>query len=142
MIQRLFDDYKFTRTYIGGSKAKENKLLKEVDKNEDWIRYKSLATEFFDDSLNVILSWKIITKTISQIIGVISIISLFAFILTNGLNSKYTAIFGIVTALIFFIVSKVLEKKLRKWHFSYDLILGFILNKIEETTKIKLSKNN
>ena len=71
MINLIFDKYKFKRTYIGGSKKNELAKLMEVQdtnndfKNPNIIEYRKLLTIYFNDLLNVLLSWKILMLNIS-----------------------------------------------------------------------------
>jgi len=82
-INRIFDDYKFKRNYIGGSKKREKELFDETQSDEktgrevDWIKYRKLLIDHFDDKLNVIFSWRILLKNIAIILAIISLIMLY-----------------------------------------------------------------
>ena len=63
MIHRKFNNLKFTRTYIGGSKQRELEIFtvvqgtKEDNSDCNWIEYRRLLIEYCDDILNIVLTW-------------------------------------------------------------------------------------
>jgi hypothetical protein len=82
MINRTFKENKYSRTYIGGSKQREAKIFTKVqgkadDNSEcDWLEYRRILSQYYDDVLNVLLSWKTLTKYISLVVLVASILFL------------------------------------------------------------------
>jgi hypothetical protein len=140
-LNRTFNNLKFKRTYIGGSLGSKNQMLHDVDEKEDWLEYRNLATKFFDDKLNVILSWKIILNVVRYGMVIISMFFMLLYNINNSSNYLYLAVILFFVSLISNVLFIVFERKLRKWHFNYDLILSHILNEIKKNTGFNLSKN-
>lgn len=137
MIHRKFNQLKFTRTYIDGSKENEIKKFNDVqgikeDNSEcDWFEYRRLLIQYLDDTLNVILSWKYLFNILRYI---------FIF-LTVMLIMMKSDIFGIITILLLTIVSHFsfhyLKKSEKKRLSAYD----FSLDMINQQSGVILSKN-
>ena len=140
MINREFNELKYTRTYIGGSKENEIQTFLKVQGNKednsecDWIEYKRILIKYFDDILNILLSWRIVTRNISYLLLFLSIISL---IITNIPLAIAIAIIAIYLRIIsaFFYVKQ--QKKL----FIYDFSLNIVLAEIKKQTGLELSAN-
>jgi hypothetical protein len=129
MINRIFDGYKFRRTYIGGSKKNENISFRVVGGvNEDasdcdWVEYNRLLTIHFDDILHVLLTWKTITLKIS--IGLI---------LASILFFKIPLLFSILIGLsgLLMIAHLILKVRESRMLGAYGLFLGVVKFKINE----------
>ena len=139
MIHRKFNNLKFTRTYIGGSKQRENEIFTNVQGEEednsqvDWFEYRRVFKEYSDDILNIVLSWKYLTNVLS--IGFAGLALLISFI-----NAPIgILIFGIAVALhLTFQYFKHKEKKTLSAHdFSFDIILSAI----KKQTGFEFDKN-
>lgn len=126
----IYKKLKFKRTYIGGSKKNETQILNDVqgvNNNEsecNWLEFKILLIKYFDDILNVILSWKLILNHFSIILIILSII----ITLINPLISLSFFIISLIFQLIS-LYFKFLEKKKIK---EYDFVITFI----HEQTKL------
>ncbi len=72
-MHREYTTLKFKRTYIGGSRKIENQAFAEAQgvQNDcsdcDWLRYRQLLIEYFEDKIHVIFSWLILTNVLSFI---------------------------------------------------------------------------
>lgn len=139
MISRTFEDYKFKRTYIGGSKKREQELFLKVqgtkeDNSEcDWFEYRRMLVQYFDDILHIILSWKIFSNNIS--IALIFGAVLFSFF------SIIVSIFLIAISLFFQIFYQILKRTEMNRLKEYDFCLTIILSEIEDKTGLKIPKN-
>ena len=135
MIHRKFDKRKLARTYIGGSKQRENQLFTEVqgtkeDNSEcNWLEYRRLLMEYCNDVLNVIVTWVDALKKLRIIFAVLAVL---------------ISVKSIGFALIFLVLAaashaihwhlKCLElKRLSEYNFSLDTI--------NQQTGLQLSKN-
>ena len=135
MIYRKFDNLKFKRTYINGTKRAELKAFEVVqgskeDNSEcDWIKYRSILKEYCDDKLNILLSWIYVVKNLTLVLAVIGV-------LVAGAN----IIIGVLTLVIAGIIQLVhiyLKKVELKILTEYD----FSLNIINQQTGLSLSNN-
>jgi hypothetical protein len=135
MIHRKFNNLKFRRTYIGGSKQEETRRFTEVqgtkeDNSEcNWFEYRRMLKEYCDDKLNIILSWKLVSKNISLILAGIAA-------LVAGINIFATAIIFAI-GLGFYGVYRYLKSLEQKRLFEYN----FSLDIINEQTGLVLPKN-
>jgi len=121
MINKLFNGYKFKRTYIGGSIKDENytfQLIGGVEEDGsdcDWIEWKNLWETYFNDILQILFTWKVLTLRISL-----------GLILASILFFKFSVIsyvligFSVLLMLIHFIFN-IREKRMKG---AYDLTLG------------------
>jgi len=70
MIHRKFENLKFRRTYIGGSRKAEARMFTEVqgtkeDNSEcNWLEYRDILKTYCDDKLNILISWIYVTKNL------------------------------------------------------------------------------
>jgi len=135
MINRIFENYKFRRTYIGGSKQVETDTfeliggIKDDASDCDWIEYKRILIIHFDDVLHVLLSWKAITLKISL-----------GLMLAGVLFFKFLLIFSIliVASLILMLIHLVLKNKENKKLDTYNLCITVSNYKIEELYGIRI----
>jgi len=139
MLHRKFDNLKFKRTYIGGSKKRELEIFNEVqgtkdDNSEcDWVEYRRIYTRYCDDTLNVILSWKYLLNKLSIIFLILTIPMIFA--------SKNIGIFLLISSLVSYITFKYFKVKERKSLSAYDFSLDIILSAIKQETGFEFNKN-
>jgi hypothetical protein len=139
MIHRKFDSLKFKRTYIGGSKKNESKAFTDVqgtkeDNSEcDWMEYRRILTQYLDDVLHVLLSWKYVTKLLSIVFG---LIAMFALCYSLPISVTILSI-----SLIVFLLSKYLGNREKLILMSYDFSLDIVLKEINSQTGFNLSKN-
>jgi len=134
MIHRKFNKLKFTRTYIGGSKQRENELFLEAqgtkeDNSEcNWLEYRRMLKEYCDDKLNILLSWIVVVKYI--MLGLAGFGAGVA-----GVNIFVAAfIFGVagLFKLLHVYLKSVEQKRLTEYDFSLDIInreTGLVLAK-------------
>jgi len=148
MIDRTFKDFKFKRTYIGGSKKREKEIFLEVQSDEsknrecDWVAYRNVNMQYFNDKLNVIFSWRYLFKNISYGFAIFTGI-LFFFYFYYLLNSKFLWIVGasflisIICHLLYLWFLHKQEVELG----NYNLALTIINGEIENLMRQKLKKN-
>lgn len=135
MIHRKFDGLKFRRTYIGGSKQQELKSFLEVqgtkeDNSEcDWIEYRRMLSDYLDDTLNVLLSWRYLTNVLSIVFAIIALFLTF--------NNIHVGLVVLFFSSILLLTSKYLNRQERKILSAYD----FSLDTINKETGLSLSKN-
>ena len=127
MINRHFENLKYTRTYIGGSKKKEDERFENYDKQDgenelNWIDYRKTWIEYYDDLLNVIFSWKLLFQKVSYILGVLGLIQLF---LNTFIGGAIVAL-SILTHIIFLIFKKKQSQELNDYDFTLSIIHGEI----------------
>jgi len=135
MIHRKFNSFKFTRTYIGGSKQRENEIFTEVqgtkeDNSEcNWLEYRRLLMKYCDDVLNVIVSWRDLLGKLRIVFAVIAVI---VSISSIGVGILFILLAALSHATHWHL--KCLElKRLSDYNFS--------LNTINQETGLTLSKN-
>jgi len=139
MIYRKFNNLKFKRTYINGSKKNEFKAFTNVqgtkkDNSEcDWIEYRRILTQYLDDVLHVLLSWRYVTNLLSIICALIAL-----FVLYYSLPISVTIL---SISLIFFLLSKYLSNREKLVLMGYDFSLDIILKEINTQTGFNLTKN-
>lgn len=139
MIKRTFENLKFKRTYIGGSKQRENEIFSKVQGNSednsdcDWLEYRRILMQYFDDILHVTLSWKLVTKYMSYTTMILAIYLLFQNIYA------FTVMQLISTA--FYISYLYFRNKEKKRLFDYNFSLDITLEEIKKQTGFELSKN-
>lgn len=139
MVHRTFDTLKFKRTYIGGSKQRENETFLKVQGNKednsecDWLEYRRILTQYFDDQLNVILSWCLVLKNLSLALLIIAVILMFI-----NTHLLFPILFVSIVARGLYVY---LKKKESKKLFYYNYSLDVTLNEIREQTGLELSKN-
>jgi len=135
MIHRKFDNLKFTRTYIGGSKQRENELFLEVqgtkeDNSEcNWLEYRRMLKEYCDDKLNILLSWILVTKNLRLIFAALGALAL-------GINVVATIVIFVVAASfhgMYWYLKGLEARRLMEYNFSLDII--------NQETGLTLAKN-
>lgn len=135
MIHRKFNGLKFKRTYIGGSKQEELKSFQEVqgtkeDNSEcNWLKYRRMLMHYLDDTLNIILSWKLILSIFRIVFAVLALLVLFispitSFIILGLSVFSHLSIMG-------------LKKRENRLLSEYD----FSLNIINQETGLSLNNN-
>jgi len=139
MIHRKFDKLKFTRTYVGGSKQRENEIFTEVqgtkeDNSEcNWLEYRRIFNQYCDDTLNIILSWKRLTN-------ILFIIFLLLAALISFINIQISGLLLILSA-AFLLSFQYFKQKERKSLSEFDFSLDVILSEIEKQTGFEFNKN-
>jgi len=139
MINRVFNELKFSRTYIGGSKENEIKTFLKVMGNKednsecDWIEYKTILIQYFDDIIHIILSWRIVTRNISYLLIFLFFISL--------ITNIPLAIGIAIVAICLRIISALFYLKQQKRLSIYDQSLNVIFEMIKKQTGLELSNN-
>ena len=139
MINRTFDGYKFNRTYIGGTKEREQELFikvqgtKEDNSECDWYEYRRMLVHYFDDILHTILSWKIIFNKIST--------GLIVFSIPLSFFSLTISVVFILLSFSFRILFQVFKKRETEKIKEYDFCLTVVLGEIKERTGLIIPKN-
>lgn len=139
MIYREFNKLKFKRTYIGGSKQNELKIFNCVQgtmkDNSDcnWFELRKLLTQYLDDILNIVLSWK-------YILSLLSIIFIIIGVLVSIIN-PYFSIPILSLSLIFQLISQYLKYLVRKKLSEYDFMFNLLLTEIKKQTGFSFNKN-
>lgn len=143
MIDRTFENLKFKRTYIGGSKKTELQTFIKVQGNNEcnWLEYRKIVVQSLDDQLNVIMSWKLVFETVSELsLGFMFFTISFGLIFSTPI-SIYMAIsmliLSIITKLLYISFNNLENKILSIYNFSLDIIL----KKIKEETGFVFDKN-
>jgi hypothetical protein len=137
MIDKTFEKYKYRRTYIGGSKKDEMRTFTKVqgraDDNSqcDWFEYRRILSQYYDDVLNVLFSWKNLTENISNVILIVGIL----FLHTDAIFYSLIA-----TSIIVRIISYKLGLKVENILKNYEMCLSVTLNEIKKLTGLELSK--
>jgi hypothetical protein len=137
MINRTFEGKKYWRTYIGGSKEQELAIFLKVqgtkeDNSEcDWFEYRRILSEYINDNLHVLVSWKILT----QKIGIILLISSILFL---KLSIIFFTLIGL--SMVFMAIHVILKLRQDKKLSNYDVCLSITLDEIRKTTGLELSK--
>ena len=134
MIHRKFNKLKFTRTYIGGSKQRENELFTEVQGAKDdnsecnWLEYRCMLKEYCDDKLNILLSWILVAKNLRLIFAILGA-------LIMGVNVVVAIVilaFAAVSQGLYQHLKSLEAKRLTEYNFSLDVInqqTGLVLAK-------------
>jgi len=139
MIYRNFNKLKFKRTFIGGSKKNEKKIFeivqgtKEDNSDCNWIEYRKIFIQYFDDILNIFLTWIYLIK-------ILYIVFITLTFLTSFINLNIFICF-----LLFSICLKLGLKHLkieeRKKLSAYNFALDIILLEIKRKTGFQFEKN-
>ncbi len=123
MINRTFNR-KYKRTYLGGSKQEETRRFLEVqgtkeDNSEcDWLKYGRMLSDYLDDRLNVLLSWKEVMKIGAMVFAVITVLVTTINVVAAGV------FFGI--ALLFKLIEWRMKKTEVVWLGEYRFSLEII----------------
>lgn len=139
MIDRTFTGLKFKRTYVGGSKKHELEIFMKVQGNKednsecDWIEYRRILTDYFNDILHITISWELLTKYVSYFLAFLSL-----FLITTSLP---VAIVICIMSIMLRISSSLYNFKAKKRLSDYDYSLNVILLEIKKQTGLELSKN-
>jgi len=128
---------KYRRTYIGGSKKKENEIflkvqgIKEDNSDCDWLEYRRLLKIYKDDIFHVFDSWK-------QTLQYESYVMLFiAFLWMKNSITFYISIgLGVLLQITYFIIKYKETKKLKQ----FNMCEAVLLNEIKKTTGLNLEK--
>ena len=135
MIHRKFNNLKFSRTYIGGSKKEELRIFEKVqgtkeDNSEcNWLEYRRIFMQYCDDVLNIILSWRDISGKLRIVFAALALLVSIANPVTGIV---FLVISGIFHGLFSYLKSLEL-KKLTEYNFSLDII--------NQQTGLSLAKN-
>lgn len=134
MIYRKFNKLRLTRTYIGGSKQRELELFAEVQGTKvNWLEYRRIFTEYSNDVLNIILSWKHISRIISYIfLGIAGLISF----VNIGV-----ALVLMLTSICFHLAYRYLTHKEEKMLAIYNYSFDVILSEIKQETGFVFDRN-
>lgn len=135
MIHREFDGLKFKRTYIGGSKQRENQMFIEVqgtkeDNSEcNWIEYRRMLSHYLNDILNIVLSWKHVSGIFRIVFAVLALLVSFV----NPLIAVFVFGLAVFSHISYGILGKKENKLLSEYNYSLDVI--------NDETGLSLSKN-
>lgn len=137
-IHRTFNTYKFTRTYLGGSKKIEKKLLYDVQDSDNdcincnWVEFRKLFIPYFDDTLNVVFSWRKLMNIVRYALIGVSVL----FIINVSI---FGIIFGLslISHLIYLRLNFIEKRKL----FEYDFCMVIINDNVRQKTGLVLDKN-
>jgi hypothetical protein len=139
MIHRTFDKMKFKRSYVGGSKQRELEIFAEVqgtkeDNSEvNWLEYRRVFTQYSDDILNVILSWKRLMSKLS--IG---------FLILTGVALLINPVLAIMTLLVSVacrLTVQYFKHRENKSMSMYNYSLNIILSAIKNEAGLHFTKN-
>ena len=137
MINRTFSEKKYRRTYIGGSKEKEAKIFTKVqgradDNSEcDWLEYRRILTQYFDDIWNILDSWKTLTENVSSAVMIIAILFLYNDIMFFSL---------LALSIVVRIVSFHFGFKIKGHLKNYGMCLSTTLGEIKKLTGFEFSE--
>jgi len=137
MIQIEFEESKYRRTYIGGSKKKEMEIFlkvqgtKEDNSDCDWLEYRRLLKTYLDDVIIVLASWKGFCLRES-----------YAFLFIAAMFMKMQLFFYMLIgiAVLFQIAYFLFKKKEKDFFSSYELSQTVLLNEIKKVTGLDLDK--
>lgn len=134
MIHRKFDTLKFSRTYIGGSKKRENEMFADVqgtkEDNSDcnWLEYRRMLITYCDDMLNIIVSWR---DTLGKLRIVFVVLALLVLVKSIVLGLSIIVLAAVSHAMYWHLKSLEL-KRLSEYNYSLDTInreTGLVLSK-------------
>ena len=137
MKQTNYIGNKFFRTYLGGSKKKENKIFLEVQGISDgtlncnWFEYRRILVDYFKDYTNVLFSWYNLFEKASYVLMGLAVLMLLTPIIPSIL---------LVSGLVFYIVSRFLKKRLLFVLRGYDMSETLVLREIEKYSGLRLDK--
>ena len=123
--------YKFRRTYVGGSKQNEIKILNSItDDNSviEWLKLKINMIEYFNDYLDVIFSW-------SKFFMVINTLILFLYLFF--INILPILLILITTFIIILALMRLHNKVIKE----YNFCLSIISSKISQISDLDINKN-
>jgi len=127
MINKTFNNFKFRRTYIGGSKKEEYNLFLKVQGIEtddcDWLEFRKLLIKYWDDILHVLISWEYFMKVLSIYLLLISTI-LFKF-------QEISLLMFCISAITFISFLIIRKKRIHNMS-SYQFTLSIASNQIKE----------
>jgi hypothetical protein len=137
MINRTFNKKNYRRTYIGGSKQKEMRIFTKVqgkadDNSEcDWLEYRRILMQYFDDVWNVLDSWKELTDYVSIAILILGILFI----------NNSVIFFPIITiSIIVRIISFRLGLKIQNILKNYNMCLSTTLGEIKKLTGFEFGR--
>ena len=128
---------KYRRTYIGGSKKKENEIFlkvqgtKEDNSDCDWLEYRRMLQTYLKDVLIVLSSWKNLFLRESYIALVCALIYMkhpITFYCFIGL--------GVLCQIVYFIF----KEKEKRFVRAFDMSQTILLSEIKRTTGLDLDK--
>lgn len=134
MINREFNELKFKRTFIGGSKQEELKMFADIqgtkeDNSEcNWFEYRRMFMQYCDDILNIILSWKYVVGILRIVFAILSLL----ISITNPVIGLIVLLIAAIFHVSFWHLKNLELKKLSEYNFSLDIInqqTGFTLSK-------------
>ena len=131
-----YNTNKYKRTYIGGSKKKEqDEFIKAAGVKDDlsdfdWIQYRRLLIEYSKDLISIIFSWKRIFKNLSLYVSIISLI----FIPYNIKITLYIITVSVIFQLIYLILNYIGKKKI----FDFLFHLNITETEIKKRTNFEL----
>lgn len=139
-IHRIFNELKFKRTYLGGSRKKEKELIKKIQGTEendyddcDWFEFRRMLMESHDDTLQVIFSYGIVMKYLSHILGILVLPALFFSIIAS--------LIVLGCSILCHVAFLILRHKQRNFLLSYDFVITLINCEIQRLTGLNLIKN-
>jgi len=139
MIHRKFNNLKFKRSYVGGSKQRELEIFAEVqgtkeDNSEvNWFEYRRVFTLYSDDILNIVLSWKRLSLNLRTTFLILAVLSLFI--------NPTIALVMLGISFVSQLLLQYFKYKERKSLSAYDFSLNIILSAIKNESGLQFSKN-
>lgn len=135
MINRVYNGYKYRRTYIGGSRKSELASIISTqgycDDNSDcnWIEYNQQLSHVIYDRLHVLFSWE------SLFVESFQILTLLYLIPSNATIHSVISTVMILSLITSIILSHYLRIKLK----IYNICLSISRDELFKQTGIKLS---
>ncbi len=138
MINRHFENLKYTRTYIGGSKKKEDERFKDFDRQDEkdelnWFDYRKAWMTHYDDLLNVIFSYKLLFQKVSYVLAALGLVELFL--------NMFIGLIIIGSSIIVHLAFYYLRYKQRREVGNYGAVLSILNLEIQRRYKVKLNLN-
>jgi len=139
MIHRKFNKLKFKRTYVGGSKQRELEIFHDVqgtkeDNSEvNWLEYRRVFTQYSDDILNIVLSWRQLTINLRTAFLILAVLASFM--------NPVVALIILSASVLFQLAHQYVKHVERKRLSAYDFSLDIILSEIKRETGFNFDKN-
>jgi hypothetical protein len=134
MVHREYDNLKFKRTYVGGSKKKEFEIFKQVQNSGgdcDWIEYKRILLPYLEDVAHVTFSRSYIARILSVVFMALALI--FAVFSFSVLSITCLSL-SILSRFIFFSFERKTKQALMSYNISYDIVR----NEIKKSTGLEI----
>lgn len=134
MKNREYENLKFKRTYLGGSKKKEFEIFKQVQNiggECDWTEYKRILLPYLEDVAHVRFSRAYATK-------ILSVIFLVTSLLFGIFHFTTLSIIIVLLSILFRSLFIIFDFKSKQALRSYDLSFYFLKNEIKKSTGLEI----